>query len=71
MVPRKNLLNIKQVAALLQISLHTAYKWAESGRLPAVKLGYMLRFDPERIEKFIAKGDDIVSRAPVQTVGHR
>jgi excisionase family DNA binding protein len=54
---RKNLLKIKQVAEMLQISVHTAYKWAESGRLPAVKLGYSLRFDPDRIEKFIANGE--------------
>jgi excisionase family DNA binding protein len=54
---RKNLLKIKQVAEMLQISVHTAYKWVESGRLPAVKLGYNLRFDPDRIEKFIANGE--------------
>jgi len=54
---RKNLLKINQVAELLQISVHTAYKWAESGRLPAVKLGYNLRFDPDSIEKFIANGE--------------
>jgi excisionase family DNA binding protein len=50
-------LTVKQVAALLQISHHTAYKWAESGRLPSVKLGYILRFDPDQIEKFIANGE--------------
>jgi excisionase family DNA binding protein len=54
---RKNLLKIKQVAELLQISVHTAYKWVESGKLPSVKLGYNLRFDPDRIEKFIANGE--------------
>jgi len=42
---------------MLQISVHTAYKWVESGKLPAVKLGYNLRFDPDRIEKFIANGE--------------
>jgi excisionase family DNA binding protein len=54
---RKNLLKIKQVAELLQISVHTAYKWAEPGRLPAVKIGYSLRFDPDRIDKFISNGE--------------
>jgi excisionase family DNA binding protein len=39
---------------MLQISVHTVYKWVESGKLPVVKLGYNLRFDPDRIEKFIA-----------------
>jgi excisionase family DNA binding protein len=53
----KKLLTVKQVADRLSISVHTVYKWAESGRLPAVKLGYMLRFDPDRIEKFITRGE--------------
>jgi excisionase family DNA binding protein len=56
---RKNLLTVKEVSEILSISVHTAYKWAESGKLPAVKLGYMLRFDPDRIEKFIAKGQTV------------
>ncbi|MGB2589011.1 MAG: helix-turn-helix domain-containing protein [Candidatus Acidiferrum sp.] len=54
---RKNLLTIKQVSEMLSISVHTAYKWAATGRLPVIKLGYSLRFDPERIEKFIAEGE--------------
>ena len=54
---RKNLLKIKQVAEMLQISVHTAYKWVEAGRLPVVKIGYSLRFDPDRIEKFIENGE--------------
>jgi excisionase family DNA binding protein len=54
---RKNLLTVKQVSEMLGISIHTAYKWAKSGRLPTVKLGYLLRFDPDRIEKFIANGE--------------
>jgi excisionase family DNA binding protein len=53
----KNLLTIKQVSEILNISVHTAYKWSASGKLPNIKLGYSLRFDPERIEKFIAKGE--------------
>jgi len=55
-ISAKKLLTVKQVADRLSISVHTAYKWAESGRLPSFKLDYILRFDPERIEKFIAKG---------------
>lgn len=54
---RKRLLNVKQVSEMLSISVHTVYKWAENGRLPAIKLGYTLRFDPERIEKFITNGE--------------
>jgi excisionase family DNA binding protein len=52
---RKNLLTIKQVSESLNISVHTAYKWSASGKLPNIKLGYSLRFDPDRIEQFIAK----------------
>jgi excisionase family DNA binding protein len=54
---RKNLLTIKQVAALLNISVQTTYKWSAKGKLPTVKLGFMSRFDPDRIEKFIARGE--------------
>jgi len=56
-ISAKKLLTVKQVADRLSISVHTANKWAESGRLLAIKLGYTLRFDPERIEQFIAKGE--------------
>lgn len=56
---RKNLLTIKQVSEMLNISVHTAYKWSASGKLPSVKLGYTLRFDPDRIEKVIAKGETV------------
>jgi excisionase family DNA binding protein len=52
----KKLLTAKQVADSLSISVHTAYKWAENGKLPSIKIGYLLRFDPERIEQFIRKG---------------
>jgi len=52
----KKLLTVKQVADRLSISVHTVYKWAEVGKLPKVKLGYVLRFDPERIEQLISEG---------------
>jgi excisionase family DNA binding protein len=53
----RKLITAKQVADCLSISVHTVYKWAESGKLPSVKIGYLLRFDPDRIEKFIANGE--------------
>ncbi len=53
---RKNLLTVKHVSEMLSISVHTVYKWAENGKLPSIKIGYLLRFDPDRIEAFIAKG---------------
>ncbi len=53
---RRPLLKPREVAEWLGISLHTLYKWVESGKLPAVKVGgYCLRFDPEKIEKLVEK----------------
>jgi excisionase family DNA binding protein len=60
---RKNLLKIKQAAELLQISVYTAYKWAELGRLPAVKIGYSLRPDTGRPRQmFSMRGQRLAGR---------
>jgi len=54
-ISAKKLLTVKQVADRVSISVLTVYKWAESSKLPSIKIGYLLRFDPERIEQFISK----------------
>jgi excisionase family DNA binding protein len=52
----KQLLTPKKVAERYDVSVKTIYKWAESGRLPSIKLGYLLRFDPDAVEAFIDNG---------------
>ena len=47
------LMDIKQVATYLQINEATAYSWAQSGRLPGIKIGRIWRFRPEDIEAWL------------------
>jgi excisionase family DNA binding protein len=47
------LMDIKQVAAYLQINEATAYNWAQSGKLPGIKIGRIWRFRPEDIEAWL------------------
>jgi len=48
------LLTADEVADLLSISPKTIYAWAESGRLPCVRLGGRVRFDPGDLTRWIA-----------------
>ena len=45
-----SLMDIKQVAAYLQINEATAYSWAQDGKLPGIKMGRIWRFRREDIE---------------------
>lgn len=47
------LMDIKQVAAYLQINEATAYNWAQDGRLPGIKVGRIWRFRREDIEAWL------------------
>ena len=47
------LLNVTQVAERLGVSTHTVRKWLELRKIPFVKIGACVRFDPDLIEKFI------------------
>jgi excisionase family DNA binding protein len=49
------LMDIKQVAAYLQINEATAYNWAQSGKLPGIKIGRIWRFRREDIEAWLDK----------------
>ena len=44
------------VARYLKSSVSFVYKVAEAGRLPCLRVGSMLRFDPETVRAF-ARGD--------------
>ena len=47
------LMDIKQVAAYLQINEATAYNWAQSGKLPGIKIGRIWRFRREDVEAWL------------------
>jgi excisionase family DNA binding protein len=61
-IARKRLLNIKEGALLLHISENTLRQWVHQRRVPSVKLGKAVRFDPEDLQKFIeANRRDVVT----------
>jgi excisionase family DNA binding protein len=53
MMNEQTLMDIKQVATYLQINEATAYSWAQSGRLPGIKIGRIWRFRREDLEAWL------------------
>jgi excisionase family DNA binding protein len=49
----KQYLNIAALAERLLVKRSTLYAWAEQGMIPHVKLGRLLRFDPDEIEAWL------------------
>jgi excisionase family DNA binding protein len=51
-VPREALWTAKEAAEHLRCSKSFIYKAAERDRLPAIRIGRMLRFSPEAVRAF-------------------
>jgi len=49
----KQYLDIAALAESLRIKRSTLYAWAEQGTIPYLKLGRLLRFDPDEIETWL------------------
>ena len=49
----KQYLDIAALAERLRIKRSTLYAWAEQGTIPYLKLGRLLRFDPDEIEVWL------------------
>jgi hypothetical protein len=64
---RDGLWNVNDVACFLNVSRSWVYHRAEAGLLPCVRIGSLLRFDPEVI-KHVGRGG---STAAVQTSQRR
>jgi len=47
------LLTIQQAAKHTGLSIHTVYKMVSQRRIPYVKLGGALRFNPEQLDQWI------------------
>jgi len=47
------LLTIRDVSERLRIKRSTLYAWAEQGCIPHLKLGRLIRFDPDEIESWL------------------
>ena len=55
------LLTIKEVASILKIDKFTAYRYAQEGTIPAIRIGRNWRFSEEGLEEWLTKkaGKDI------------
>lgn len=55
MINNRELMNVKQTAEYLNVSVHTIYQWKSEGKIPYVKLNGKLCFDKSEINLFIEK----------------
>ena len=58
------LINVSQLAEMLNVSEKTIYDWKHKGKIPGYKLWGCLRFKPDEIEKWL-KTKKIVSRTRI------
>lgn len=50
-----NLLNKKQLAEYLGLKAYTIDSWVSQRRIPYIKLGKCVRFDPDEIEEWLQR----------------
>ena len=49
----EKLMTLEEVAEYLRLSVHTIYKMAQKGKIPALKAGKKWRFRKEDIDKWL------------------
>lgn len=62
LMPIESLWTAKDVAKFLRASRSWVYQRAESGELPSLRIGGMLRFEPESIVAFARRGQSAPAR---------
>ena len=58
-MPEINLIDINELARRLSIPKGTLYNWVYLRRIPFVKLGRALRFNPEEIERVVGSSSTL------------
>jgi excisionase family DNA binding protein len=51
----RKLLDVNQVAEILNVKINTVYKYAMGQKIPYVKIGGSLRFTEEQLEDFVQR----------------
>lgn len=51
----ENLLTAKDVAQKLNIHPKTVYEWVKLNRIPAVRIGRIVRFEKQKIDEWLRK----------------
>jgi excisionase family DNA binding protein len=49
----KILLDVRELSELTGLSPYTLYSWINQRKIPYVKVGRLVRFEPKKIEKWI------------------
>jgi len=60
----KKLMTLKEVAEYLRLSIHTVYKMAQKGKIPALKAGKKWRFRKEDIDQWLEVSNKTKKRQP-------
>ena len=50
------LLTVEEVARYLRVKRSTVYEWAQTGKIPAAKVGRLWRFHREEIDTWVRNG---------------
>ena len=53
---------VRQAAAFLCLGRNTLYEWAASGKLPSLRLGSRIRFQPAALRRWVALQVDLSRR---------
>ena len=56
MINVKEMITIKQLAEMLDLSTRSIHRYIKDGKIKAYKVGNKWRFEPEEIERFV-KGE--------------
>jgi len=63
------IMTTKEIAKYLKLHEITICKYAADGRIPAIRIGRVWRFDKEAIDKWIAEGTPRVSKVGSKEAG--
>lgn len=67
---KKQLLTVKELAEVLRVHTQTIYEWMVNGKIPYIKLGRAVRFDPEAINQWLSEeGESNQNTARVEEEG--
>ena len=62
------IMTTKELAMYLKLHEITICKYAAEGRIPAIRIGRVWRFDKDAIDKWIAEGTPPLNKAGVREV---
>lgn len=61
-ITNEALWTVREAAAFLRLGRNTVYEWAASGKLPSLRLGSRIRFQPSALRRWLAVQIDLSRR---------